>query len=132
LPDSETNPEKFRTIAEQASDKINTRPRNSALTLTEKSMSLGPDDVKSIAHLARLDIEEKNIERYANSLSSILDLVEQMNEVDTTSVQPMAHPMDVAQRLRADEVLEVNQREAFQKIAPRTEDGLYLVPKVIE
>jgi len=95
-------------------------------------MSLGPDDVKSIAHLARLDIEEKNIERYANSLSSILDLVEQMNEVDTTSVQPMAHPMDVAQRLRADEVLEVNQREAFQKIAPRTEDGLYLVPKVIE
>ena len=95
-------------------------------------MSLGPDDVKSIAHLARLDIEEKNIEGYASSLSSILDLVEQMNEVDTSNVQPMAHPMDVSQRLRADEVLEENQREAFQKIAPKTEDGLYLVPKVIE
>jgi len=95
-------------------------------------MSLQADDVKNIAHLARLDIEEKNIEAYANSLSSILDLVEQMNEVDTTDVQPMAHPMDVAQRLREDEVLEENQRDEFQKIAPKTEDGLYLVPKVIE
>jgi len=95
-------------------------------------MSLGPDDVKSIAHLARLDIDEKNIEGYASSLSSILDLVEQMNEVDTTDVKPMAHPMDVSQRLRADEVLEENQRDNFQKVAPKTEDGLYLVPQVIE
>jgi len=95
-------------------------------------MSLGPDDVKSIAHLARLEIEEKNIEEYAKSLSSILGLVEEMNAVDTTDVKPMAHPMDVSQRLRADEVLEVNQREIFQKIAPKTEDGLYLVPQVIE
>jgi len=95
-------------------------------------MSLGPDDVKSIAHLARLDIDEKNIEGYASSLSSILGLVEQMNEVDTTNVKPMAHPMDVCQRLRADEVLEVNQRDNFQKIAPKTKDGLYLVPQVIE
>ncbi len=95
-------------------------------------MSLGPDDVKSIAHLARLEIEEKNIEEYANNLSSILGLVEQMNAVDTTDVKPMAHPMDVSQRLRADEVLEENQREAFQKVAPKTEDGLYLVPQVIE
>jgi len=95
-------------------------------------MSLEADDVKSIAHLARLDIEEKNIEGYASSLSSILSLVDQMNAVDTTGVQPMAHPMDVAQRLRADEVLEENQRDNFQKVAPKTEDGLYLVPKVIE
>jgi len=95
-------------------------------------MSLGPDDVKSIAHLARLEIEEKNIEEYATSLSNILGLVEQMNAVDTSDVKPMAHPMDVSQRLRADEVLEENQREAFQKIAPKTEDGLYLVPQVIE
>ena len=95
-------------------------------------MSLEADDVKSIAHLARLDIEEKNIEGYASSLTSILDLVDQMNAVDTTDVQPMAHPMDVTQRLRVDEVLEENQRENFQKIAPKTEDGLYLVPKVIE
>jgi len=95
-------------------------------------MSLGPDDVKSIAHLARIEIDEKNIEGYTSSLSSILGLVEQMNEVDTSNIKPMAHPMDVCQRLRADEVLEVNQRDSFQKIAPKTEDGLYLVPQVIE
>ena len=95
-------------------------------------MSLGPDDVKSIAHLARLEIDEKNIEEYANSLSSILGLVEEMNALDTTGVKPMAHPMDVSQRLRVDEVKEENQRETFQKIAPKTEGGLYLVPQVIE
>ena len=65
-------------------------------------------------------------------MSSILDLVEQMNSVDTEGVTPMAHPQDVAQRLREDEVLEENQREHFQSIAPATENGLYLVPKVIE
>jgi aspartyl-tRNA(Asn)/glutamyl-tRNA(Gln) amidotransferase subunit C len=95
-------------------------------------MSLGPDDVKNIAHLARLNIDEADIEHYASSLSSILDLVEQMNAVDTTNVLPMAHPLDVAQRLREDEVLETDRREAFQKVAPLTENGLYLVPKVIE
>jgi len=95
-------------------------------------MSLGSDNVKDIAHLARIEIEDKNIEEYANSLSSILALVEEMKAVDTSDVKPMAHPMDVAQRLRADEVLEQNQRETFQKVAPKTEDGLYLVPQVIE
>ena len=95
-------------------------------------MSLGPDDVKNIAHLARLNINESDIEHYASSLSSILDLVAQMDSVDTREVTPMAHPLDVAQRLREDEVLEHNQREQFQKIAPQTENGLYLVPKVIE
>jgi aspartyl-tRNA(Asn)/glutamyl-tRNA(Gln) amidotransferase subunit C len=95
-------------------------------------MSLGPDDVKNIAHLARLNIDEADIESTAKNLSSILELVEQMNSVDTTDVVPMAHPMDLTQRLRADEVLEENQREHFQKIAPSTESGLYLVPKVIE
>ncbi|VAW64844.1 Aspartyl-tRNA(Asn) amidotransferase subunit C @ Glutamyl-tRNA(Gln) amidotransferase subunit C [hydrothermal vent metagenome] len=95
-------------------------------------MSLGHDEVKNIAHLARIDIEEKNIEGYASNLSGILQLVEQMNSVDTENVKPMAHPMDVSQRLRADEILEENQREIFQKVAPETEDGLYLVPRVIE
>ena len=95
-------------------------------------MSLGPDDVKNIAHLARLNINEADIEHYASSLSSILDLVAQMDSVDTREVTPMAHPLDVAQRLREDEVLETDQREQFQKIAPQTENGLYLVPKVIE
>ena len=95
-------------------------------------MSLGPDDVKNIAHLARLDIDQNAIDDYASNLSSILDLVEQMNSVDTTDVLPMAHPQDVAQRLRDDVVSEQNQREQFQKIAPQIEDGLFLVPKVIE
>lgn len=95
-------------------------------------MSLKSDDVKNIAHLARIEIEDKNIEAYASSLSNILGLVEEMNAIDTQGIKPMAHPMDVAQRLRADEVLEQNQREAFQKVAPKTEDGLYLVPQVIE
>lgn len=95
-------------------------------------MSLGPDDVKNIAHLARLNIDENAIEDYASNLSSILDLVEQMNSVDATDVLPMAHPQDVTQRLRDDVVTEQNQREQFQKIAPHTEAGLYLVPKVIE
>lgn len=95
-------------------------------------MSLGPDEVKNIAHLARLNIDESDIEPMAKNLSSILDLVEQMNAVDTSDVTPMAHPQDLTQRLRADEVLEENQREHFQKIAPQTENGLYLVPKVIE
>jgi len=95
-------------------------------------MSLGPDDVKAIAHLARLEISETDIKNYTDSLSSILDLVAQMNSVNSDDVKPMAHPMDVSQRLRVDEVHEENQREHFQAIAPQTEDGLYLVPKVIE
>ena len=95
-------------------------------------MSLGSEDVKKIAHLARLAIDENDIDAYAKNLSSILDLVEQMNNVDTSGVLPMAHPQDIAQRLREDEVLETNQREQFQRVAPSTEAGLYLVPKVIE
>lgn len=95
-------------------------------------MSLGSEDVKKIAHLARLAIDESDIDAYAKNLSSILDLVEQMNNVETAGVLPMAHPQDIAQRLRDDEALEKNQREHFQRIAPSTEAGLYLVPKVIE
>ena len=95
-------------------------------------MSLGPVEVAKIAHLARLAIREQDAPAYARNLSAILDLVAQMNAVDTTGVVPMAHPLDMAQRLRADAVTEANQREHFQAIAPRVEAGLYLVPKVIE
>ena len=95
-------------------------------------MSLDRQDVINIAHLARLAIEEKDIPEYARNLSNILTLVEQMNAIDTSGVQAMAHPLDTHQRLRPDEVTETNQREHFQSIAPATEDGLYLVPKVIE
>jgi aspartyl-tRNA(Asn)/glutamyl-tRNA(Gln) amidotransferase subunit C len=95
-------------------------------------MSLDASNIKRIAHLARLAIDEDAIEGYAHSLSNILNLVEQMNSVDTAAVEPMAHPLDATQRLRDDAVTEANQREHFQAIAPQVEDGLYLVPKVIE
>ncbi|MGD8429390.1 MAG: Asp-tRNA(Asn)/Glu-tRNA(Gln) amidotransferase subunit GatC [Ectothiorhodospiraceae bacterium] len=95
-------------------------------------MSLEPSQVKEIAHLARLAVDENDIPTYAKNLSDILQFVEQMNAVDTSSVDPLAHPLEMAQRLRPDEVTEADQRELFQSIAPVTEDGLYLVPRVIE
>jgi aspartyl-tRNA(Asn)/glutamyl-tRNA(Gln) amidotransferase subunit C len=95
-------------------------------------MSLDRSDVEKIAHLARLAINDQEADRYAADLSGILDMVEQMNAVDTEGVTPMAHPLHMAQRLRSDEVNEIDQREKYQKIAPLTENGLYLVPKVIE
>ncbi len=95
-------------------------------------MSLGPEDVEKIASLAALDIEADAVEAYARNLSEILTFVEQMNAVDTSQVAPMAHPQDMTQRLRPDVVTESDQREAFQRIAPAVESGLYLVPRVIE
>lgn len=95
-------------------------------------MSLDKNDVEKIAHLARLAIVEEDIPGYAGSLSSILELVEQMDAVDTENVSPMAHPHDVHQRLREDVVTEVNQRDHFQEVAPAVENHLYLVPQVIE
>lgn len=95
-------------------------------------MSLKTEDVKNIAHLARLAISDDAITDTAQDLSNILDLVDQMNQVDTEGVQPMAHPMDAQQRLRDDAATEPNQREKFQSIAPDVENGLYRVPKVIE
>jgi aspartyl-tRNA(Asn)/glutamyl-tRNA(Gln) amidotransferase subunit C len=95
-------------------------------------MSLDSSDVNKIAHLARLAIDEADIPEYATNLSNILHLVEQMDSVNTDAVTPMAHPLDEVQRLRDDAVTETNQRDHFQACAPSTEDGLYLVPKVIE
>ncbi len=95
-------------------------------------MSLSRADVEKIAHLARLEINEQEAQSFADSLSRILELIEQMNAVDTTGVAPMAHPQDVGLRLREDRVTEANLRDKFQRIAPATEVGLYLVPKVVE
>ncbi len=95
-------------------------------------MSLDKQQVRKIAHLARLKIDEADIDNYASNLSSILHLVEQMGQVNTEGVTPMAHPFDAVQRLREDAVTETNQREAFQAVAPKVEDGVYLVPRVIE
>jgi aspartyl-tRNA(Asn)/glutamyl-tRNA(Gln) amidotransferase subunit C len=95
-------------------------------------MSLSRSDVQTIAHLARLALDEADVPRYVRELSSILGLVEQLQQVDTTGIPPMAHPLDTSQRMRPDAVTEVDRREVFQSVAPRTEGGLYLVPKVIE
>jgi aspartyl-tRNA(Asn)/glutamyl-tRNA(Gln) amidotransferase subunit C len=95
-------------------------------------MSLNREQVRKIAHLARLRITEQEADAYAETLSRILGLIEQMNAVDTAGIAPMAHPNETGLRLRADVVTETNQREKFQKIAPAVEAGLYLVPKVIE
>jgi aspartyl-tRNA(Asn)/glutamyl-tRNA(Gln) amidotransferase subunit C len=95
-------------------------------------MSLTLTDVKRIAHLARIAVTEAEAEATLTKLTGILGLIEEMQAVDTTGIAPMSHSQDVTQRLRADMVTATNQREAFQKIAPAVEDGLYLVPKVIE
>jgi aspartyl-tRNA(Asn)/glutamyl-tRNA(Gln) amidotransferase subunit C len=95
-------------------------------------MSLTPDDVQKIAHLARLAVTDEEKSSVASDLTNILDLVEQMDKVDTTGVLPMSHPLHMTQRLRPDEVTESDQREKFQSISPSVENGLFLVPKVIE
>jgi len=95
-------------------------------------MALDRSDVEKIAHLARLQIDEQDIPQYTENLSSILDLVNQMQAVDTTDIEPMANSHDAVQRLRADEVTEPDNREKLQSIAPAAEAGLFQVPKVIE
>lgn len=95
-------------------------------------MLLTAENVKKIAHLARLGIEHQDIDAYTQDLSSMLDLMTQMNKLNTDNVSPMAHPLDQVQRLRPDAISESNHREQFQAIAPQVEMGLYLVPKVIE
>ena len=95
-------------------------------------MALDRSDVEKIAHLARLQIDEQEIPQYTENLSNILDLVNQMQAVDTTDIEPMANALDAVQRLRADEVTESNNREKLQGIAPAAESGPFQVPKVIE
>ena len=95
-------------------------------------MALEASHVEKIAHLARLGIDADDVPDYARNLSAILAFVEQLNGVDTTGVEPLAHPLEATQRLRADVVTESDERDKFQSGAPLTEAGLYLVPRVIE
>jgi aspartyl-tRNA(Asn)/glutamyl-tRNA(Gln) amidotransferase subunit C len=95
-------------------------------------MSLNPDEVRRIARLARLEISAEQADRTRDQLNGILAFIEQLQAVDTVGVEPMAHALDVIQRLRDDQVTETDCRDAFQAIAPETEAGLYLVPRVIE
>lgn len=95
-------------------------------------MPITREQVAHIAHLSRLAIDPAEAEFHAGQLSRILELVEQMNRIDTTGVAPMSHPQDAALRLRDDRVTETNRRDSHQRIAPAAEHGLYLVPRVIE
>ena len=95
-------------------------------------MSLTYEEIKKIAHLARLSFTDTELPRYTEELSRIIHTMSKMNEVDTNETLPMAHPLDIQQPLRPDVVTETNQRDLFQSIAPLVTAGLYLVPKVIE
>ena len=95
-------------------------------------MSLTAKDVERIAKLARIRVDEAEVAAYQTQLNGIFGLIEEMQSVDTAGVEPMSHAQDLFQRLRADTDSEADRRSAFQAIAPQTENGLYLVPKVIE
>ena len=95
-------------------------------------MSLTPDDVRRLARLARIAIDDDESAAVLERLNAVLGLVDQMRAVDTRGVEPMAHAVDVVQRLRPDEVREQDRRELYQSVAPAVEEGLYLVPKVME
>jgi aspartyl-tRNA(Asn)/glutamyl-tRNA(Gln) amidotransferase subunit C len=95
-------------------------------------MSLTLEQVRRVAHLARIEVSDAEAQSTLGHLNGIFTLIEAMQAVDTKGVEPMAHAQDLSQRLREDRVTESNQRDAFQAVAPETEAGLYLVPKVIE
>lgn len=95
-------------------------------------MPISISETKKIAQLARLKFDEDQLEEFTSGLCQILELIEQMNQIDTESTVPLAHPLDMVQRLREDKVTEENQQEKFLTLAPASEGGLYLVPKVIE
>jgi aspartyl-tRNA(Asn)/glutamyl-tRNA(Gln) amidotransferase subunit C len=95
-------------------------------------MSLTASDIRRIAHLARLAVTEDEVAAVQQDLNGILALVEQLQAVDTSGIEPMAHAQDVILRLREDAVTEGDQHRLFQSVAPQVEADLYLVPKVIE
>jgi aspartyl-tRNA(Asn)/glutamyl-tRNA(Gln) amidotransferase subunit C len=95
-------------------------------------MALSLDDVNRIAHLARIEISASEAEATLAQLNDIFGMIERMSKVDTTGIEPMSHPLGGVQRLRADAVTETDNRDANMKNAPAAQDGLFLVPKVIE
>jgi aspartyl-tRNA(Asn)/glutamyl-tRNA(Gln) amidotransferase subunit C len=95
-------------------------------------MSLNHEDIRRLAHLARIAVTEQEVAEISIKLNGVFALIEEMRAVDAADIEPMAHGIDVVQRLRDDRVTETDQRAAFQAIAPQVENGLYLVPKVIE
>lgn len=95
-------------------------------------MALEESHVRRAAHLARLAISDDQAGRFVDDLGRILEMVDQLQRVDTDGVAPLSHPLDATQRLRADEVTDSDQRDEYQRCAPAVQDGLYLVPRVVE
>lgn len=95
-------------------------------------MSLTPDQLQRIALLARIDVSAEEAQGVAERLNQVLGMIDQLLSVDTQGIEPMSHALDVVQRLRPDAVSEKDRRDDYQKGAPAVEQGLYLVPKVIE
>jgi aspartyl-tRNA(Asn)/glutamyl-tRNA(Gln) amidotransferase subunit C len=113
---------------------VNLQPTTFPLSLWrfESIMALTLDDMNKIAHLARVGLSDDEKNRYTESLNNILGLINELQAVNTSGIEPLAHALEVTQPLRADVVTERNQRDAYQAIAPAVQDGLYLVPKVME
>jgi aspartyl-tRNA(Asn)/glutamyl-tRNA(Gln) amidotransferase subunit C len=99
-------------------------------------MSLSDDQVRRLAHLARIGIRPEESAAVIERLNRVLGMIDQLKAVDTAGIEPMAHPLDAllpeGQRLRPDEVTETDQRELYQSVAPAVQEGLYLVPKALE
>lgn len=95
-------------------------------------MSVTKDDIGKVANLARIKLNEEDVPQITESINEILNLVDSMQQVDTSNVEPLANPHDATQRLREDEVTATNQRDKLLQNAPESEAGLFLVPKVIE
>ena len=95
-------------------------------------MSISKEQIEQVAYLARIQIDDAEKSALESKLSSILDMVDELQAADTDGITPMAHPLDATQRLRPDEVTEPNERDKFQKLAPEAENGLYLVPRVVK
>lgn len=103
-----------------------------ARTAPPRGMSLSHDQVRRIAGLARLDVVAEEFDTVLERLNRVLGLIDRMRSVDTAGIEPMSHPLDLVQRLRLDEVTHADRHELYQSVAPAVEQGLYLVPKVIE
>ena len=95
-------------------------------------MTLSLDDVRRIAHLARIDVDAAEVARVHAKLESIFAMIDELNAIDTSGVEPMSHAQDVVAPLREDRVTEAARHAEYQKVAPAVEDGLYLVPRVVE
>ena len=95
-------------------------------------MTLSREDIEYIAHLARLEVSESDVPAYVDKLGRIIEFIDELGQAETDAIVPMAHPLAMRQRLRADEVTASNQRDDYQQNADTTVDGLYVVPRVVE